>query len=99
LASPPRLGATSPVAAGKNDARRDAHGVMKPTRTGSTSERDLVGEWRRRRLLAAGFGEQLAEQLADDRAGVDLHELLVLLDRGCPPGLAARILAPLNAPV
>jgi hypothetical protein len=27
---------------------------------------------------------------------VDLHELLVLVDRGCPPPLAARILAPLD---
>jgi hypothetical protein len=33
---------------------------------------------------------------ADD--GVDLHELLVLIDRGCPPVLAARILAPIDAP-
>jgi hypothetical protein len=38
----------------------------------------------------------LAAELAADR-GVDLHELLVLLDRGCPPPLAARILAPLHA--
>jgi hypothetical protein len=30
---------------------------------------------------------------------VDLHELLKLVDRGCPPHLAARILAPLDAPV
>jgi hypothetical protein len=29
---------------------------------------------------------------------VDLHELLKLIDRGCPPDLAARILAPLDAP-
>jgi hypothetical protein len=56
------------------------------------------GEWRRRRLMAAGFDASLAAQLAQDEA-VDLHELLVLLDRGCPPELAARILAPLDAPV
>lgn len=30
---------------------------------------------------------------------VDLHELLVLVDRGCRPELAARILAPLDRPV
>jgi hypothetical protein len=72
--------------------------VMEPTRTGSTSWDAAVGEWRRRRLLVAGFDEQLAEQLAGDDAGVDLHELLVLLDRGCPPALAARILAPLDGP-
>jgi hypothetical protein len=54
---------------------------------------DVVG-WRRCRLLEAGFPEELAEALARDHA-VDLHELLQLVDRGCPPSLAARILAPL----
>ena len=57
-----------------------------------------LGEWRRRRLIAAGFDAPLAARLAHDGA-VDLHELLVLLDRGCPPDLAARILAPLDVPV
>jgi hypothetical protein len=57
-----------------------------------------LGEWRRRRLMAAGFDARLAEQMTQDEA-VDLHELLVLLDRGCSPGLAARILAPLESPV
>jgi hypothetical protein len=56
-----------------------------------------LGDWRRRRLVAAGFDAELATRLADDD-GVDLHELLVLLDRGCPPELAARILAPLDSP-
>lgn len=54
-----------------------------------------VGDWRRRRLIAAGFEAPLASRLAGDD-GVDLHELLVLLDRGCPPELAARIAAPLE---
>jgi hypothetical protein len=54
-----------------------------------------LGEWRTRRLAAAGFEPRLAAQLASDPA-VDLHELLVLVDRGCPPALAARILAPLH---
>jgi hypothetical protein len=54
-----------------------------------------LGEWRRRRLSAAGFQPSLAAELASEPA-VDLHELLVLLDRGCPPALAARILAPLE---
>jgi hypothetical protein len=54
-----------------------------------------VGEWRRRRLAAAGFEPGLAAELAG-AAAVDLHELLVLLDRGCPPALAARIVAPLE---
>jgi hypothetical protein len=59
-----------------------------------THERSL-GEWRRRRLAAAGLEPQLAAELAREPA-VDLHELLVLIDRGCPPALAARILAPLH---
>ena len=51
--------------------------------------------WRERRLRVAGFERETAAQLARD-AAVDLHELLELLDRGCPPHLAARILAPLG---
>ena len=47
-------------------------------------------EWRQRRLEVAGFDATLAAELASTRT--DLHELLNLLDRGCPPELAARIL-------
>jgi hypothetical protein len=50
--------------------------------------------WRRCRLLEAGFPELLAARLAHGQ--VDLHALLQLVDRGCPPELAARILAPLE---
>jgi hypothetical protein len=56
----------------------------------------VLEQWRRRRLAAAGFEPELAAELAAEPA-VDLHELLVLVDRGCPPVLAARILAPLQA--
>ena len=70
---------------------------MKPTRT-EPARRGALDEWRRRRLIAAGFDAQLAVRLAADDA-VDLHELLVLRDRGCPPALAARILAPLDRPL
>lgn len=51
--------------------------------------------WRAQRLRRAGFSPERAEWLAG--AGrIDLHELLELIDRGCPPELAARILAPLE---
>jgi hypothetical protein len=50
--------------------------------------------WRRTILLQAGFRGDLVRQIAAD-PGYDLHELLNLIDRGCPPQLAARILAPL----
>jgi hypothetical protein len=53
-----------------------------------------VSDWRRHVLEQAGFHPALARQLAAD-GGVDLHDLLNLVDRGCPPELAARILAPL----
>ena len=56
---------------------------------------DAVAEWRRGRLLAAGFAPDLAAELAEQCA-TDLHALLELVDRGCPPELAARILAPLD---
>jgi Glu-tRNA(Gln) amidotransferase subunit E-like FAD-binding protein len=63
------------------------------------SQRRLGGEglvsWRQRYLERAGFDARLAAQLARDRR-VDVHALLELLDRGCPPELAARILAPLD---
>jgi hypothetical protein len=55
-----------------------------------------VAEWRRARLLAAGFSTRLATDLAED-CSIDLHALLELIDRGCPPELAARIHAPLDA--
>jgi hypothetical protein len=57
---------------------------------------DPVVMWRASRLREAGFDPQLADALAHDRA-YDLHAVLELVDRGCSPDLAARILAPLDA--
>jgi hypothetical protein len=51
--------------------------------------------WRAQRLRAAGFPPALARQLARD-SRFDLHAVLELIDRGCPPELAARIVAPLD---
>jgi hypothetical protein len=51
--------------------------------------------WRIERLREAGFPDPLAYSVARD-ARYDLHELLGLIDRGCPAELAARILAPLD---
>ena len=58
-------------------------------------DEDLVA-WRRQRLCAAGFAAGLADEVSRD-CGMDLHALLGLVDRGCPPDLAVRILAPLDA--
>ena len=49
-----------------------------------------IVEWRRERLLAAGFASALAARLSADSA-IDLHALLTLIDRGCPPELALEI--------
>lgn len=66
------------------------------TTTGPGTPSRSVLAWRRRCLLAAGFEPPLAEVLAAD-VEVDLHAVLELIDRGCPPELAARILAPLES--
>jgi hypothetical protein len=53
-----------------------------------------VARWRHSILIRAGFDTELAQALGRD-ARIDLHGLLELVDRGCPPELAARIRAPL----
>ncbi|HEX6724581.1 MAG TPA: hypothetical protein VF073_05000 [Gaiella sp.] len=45
--------------------------------------------------MDAGFPRGLAARLARDTR-YDLHALIDLTERGCPPELAARILAPLD---
>jgi hypothetical protein len=56
----------------------------------------LYVDWRTQRLLHAGFDERDASRLDQDPT-YDLHALLELVDRGCPPSLAVRILARLDA--
>jgi hypothetical protein len=72
------------------------HGLQRAASPSGTPQIDLE-TWRARRLLDAGFAQELAERLAVMPA-IDLHALLELVDRGCPPHLAARILAPLDEP-
>jgi hypothetical protein len=62
---------------------------------GASREAAAVVAWRCARLRQAGFETRLAEQLSRECA-VDLHALIDLVERGCPPPLAARILAPLE---
>ena len=70
---------------------------MSVQRTTRETAASRVVDWRRRRLLALGIFPATADLLAADRR-VDLHALLDLVDRGCPPELAVRILAPLDDP-
>ncbi len=58
------------------------------------TEPDVIG-WRRDQLVRAGFPPPLASRLAHDPS-FDLHALIELVERGCPPELAVRILAPLD---
>ena len=59
-----------------------------------TEEAEVV-RWRRERLVQAGFSPRRAWRLAQDWR-FDLHRLIELVERGCEPELAVRILAPLN---
>lgn len=54
---------------------------------------DVVG-WRRERLTAAGLAAHLADAAARD-GRMDLHTVIELTERGCPPEIATRIVAPL----
>jgi hypothetical protein len=59
------------------------------------TSRGNLTDWRLDQLVRAGFDAELSALVAADRA-MDLHTLIELVDRGCPPRLAARILAPLE---
>ena len=63
-------------------------------RESNARERSLLA-WRRDQLVRAGFPLPLAAALARNPR-FDLHALIELVERGCPPPLAARILAPLD---
>ena len=58
-------------------------------------ESDAVGAWRRSELVRAGFPAPLAARLAVED-GYDLHRLIELVEAGCAPELAIRILAPIE---
>jgi hypothetical protein len=54
------------------------------------SEPQRVEDWRRQRLVWAGYPPELAAEVASSDA--DLHEAIELVRRGCPPDVAAAIL-------
>ena len=91
-----------PISGKKSPVRRREQGMTISHATGRGPCRrdgppvDVV-EWRLCRLLQADFPREVAARLAA-QPGVDVHALLALVDRGCPPVLAARILAPLPVP-
>jgi hypothetical protein len=74
------------------DAERNQHCMR--TYVHEETGHDVIG-WRHAQLARAGFAPALASRLARD-GRYDLHALLELVDRGCAPALAVRILAPLD---
>ncbi len=55
------------------------------------TEDQRIRTWRRESLRRAGYDRCEAAMLAR-RPDVDLHQALRLLEQGCPPDLALRIL-------
>jgi hypothetical protein len=70
---------------------------MRATYARDVDEQQILA-WRHAQLLDAGFPAPLATRLAGDTR-FDLHALIELAERGCPPELAVRILAPLEEEV
>jgi hypothetical protein len=54
-----------------------------------------VVRWRREQLVRSGFPPDLAARVAENTE-YDLHALVELVERGCKPQLAVRILAPVE---
>ena len=63
--------------------------------TANVWDADSVVVWRTERLVRSGVAPELARRVAANPA-YDLHAFCELVDRGCPPALALRILAPLD---
>jgi hypothetical protein len=65
------------------------------TNTAREGTRQGLVRWRREQLVDSGFPFPLAARLAKD-SRYDLHALIDLVEHGCAPTLAVRILAPLD---
>jgi hypothetical protein len=65
---------------------------MQTTTRGEQVAHEVL-RWRREQLTRCGFAPRLATVVAAD-PGYDLHALIELVERGCRPDLAVRILAP-----
>ena len=55
------------------------------------TEQQQIELWRAEELERAGYGHRAAGRLAT-RYDIDLHVAVRLLERGCPPDLALKIL-------
>ncbi len=66
--------------------------LMAPTKEIPTKgdPQEAVLAWRREMLVRAGCTDEVAEEIAASDA--DLHRTIAMLEAGCPPELAAKIL-------
>ncbi len=55
------------------------------------TELERIERWRAGELVRAGYDGEAAELIAA-RHDVDLHRAIGLLERGCPPDVALKIL-------
>jgi len=65
------------------------------TKTPNERPLDRVVRWRCEQLVESGFANALAARVAEN-PHYDLHALIELVERGCRPDLAVRILAPVE---
>ena len=61
------------------------------TNTRAVTEQERIERWRAEELERAGYAPEAAAMLAG-RHDVDLHFAVALVERGCEPELALRIL-------
>lgn len=64
---------------------------MSAVETYIETEAERVERWRTEELIRGGFDPDIAALMAIE-PGIDLHAAVDLIDRGCPPDIAARIL-------
>jgi hypothetical protein len=55
------------------------------------TELEKIERWRAEELVRAGYGTRAAGRLSA-RHDIDLHRAVELLEQGCPPELATKIL-------
>jgi hypothetical protein len=65
------------------------------TKTTADAAIGEVARWRQAQLTGSGFPLAVAAEIAND-SRYDLHALIELVERGCHPDVAVRILAPLT---
>jgi len=74
--------------------------MLRPSQQGrdmppSSQDAQAVVNWRRLELIHCGFPRSLAARVARDEQ-YDLHQLIELVEQGCSPDLAVRVLSPVE---